>query len=358
MRLLYIAKRYAFSSSNRHRAKSVRIALGMMISTLALIVTISVMDFLQNSRFTSLREVKSFDLVVQSEEIEEVKAIVGETPCFIYKEMPALLVTDTQSKAVMVRYIDESYQGGLYSSSLNLVNDGALISPYYMNSFSDNVKLVYLDQGKVATRTLKTQNLEIEGYYRTKLGSDFDSLYIFLPLTMAPSLLKTQIAVLGEDTNLHSKLIKAGYKTTTWQEAESSLYQAMMVEKWMMIIILSMLFIIILVQINTNSRLFIEAKKGEIATLWSLGLTLRDCALSFALSGAFVTALGCLLGILLSYLVLHFVPTLLSLPLFTSLAPDLKLASAFSVGAILLSAAFYYCKTKRILKTSLEILYE
>lgn len=348
----YLAFRYSFSPNNRHRAKAIKIALGMLLSTLALLVTLSVMDFLQNSRFVALKTVKSFPIVVETEERLE-------NASFTYKEMPALLTSSSGvSQAVMVRFIDESYNGGLPNNFESSLEQGALVGLAYFNKLKGGAKLSYLDEGKVARRTLRATELKVSGYYRTLLGSSFDSNYIFLPISSAPEYLKTKVAILEDDAALVKELRAKGYKVTSWQESEATLYDAMMLERLLMIFIISFLFLIILVQTNTNARLFIEAKKGEIVTLWTLGLSRRKCALAFALSGFFVAFLGCALGFMISFPVLRIVPDILSLGLTQALYPDLSISMITTVIISFLSAMLYYTKSLKVMRQTEEVLHE
>ncbi len=350
----FLSYRYSFSSSNRHRLKAVKIAIGMLFSTLALLVTLSVMDYLQNTRFAALKSVKSFPIVIESSSSVDL----GDIPHFVYKEMPALLTSQSFSQAVMVRFVDENYQGGLPDNSLSLLQQGALVGITFNGKLSEDVKLSYLDTGKAVTRTIKNIPLNISGYYRTRLGSSFDNNYIFLPLSLAPEYLNEKIAILDESDELISSLKANGYSFTTWQEAEATLYDAMMMERLLMIFIISFLFLIILVQINTNARLFIEVKKGEIITLWTLGLSKQKCAISFALSGFIVSFLGCFLGYIFSFPLLRLIPSILSLPLYTTLSPDFSLALLSASLMAFLSALLYYKKSIKVMRQSEEVLHE
>jgi ABC-type transport system, involved in lipoprotein release, permease component len=355
MNLLLIAGRYAFSPSNRHRAKAVRTALGMMLSTLLLIVSLSVMDYLQNARFSLVKEIKSFPLAVISADVEEIRKETG-SQVFLYKEMPSLLANSYESAAVTVRFIDENYEGGLMLSAA-ADPSGALLG-YPNSAFSSRGTLSYLDKGKAATRVIKTLPFETGGYFRTELGSDFDSYYVFLPLSMAPETAKSVVAILSPEADLESRLKAKGYETVSWKEAESTLYQAMLMEKAMMAFVLSFLFILLLVQVNTDSRLFLDAKGRELAELRILGLERRKAALSFALSGAFTAALGCLAGFVLSKPVLLLTAKGLSLPS-EQLETDVGISLLLSLFSILLSFLLYYSKSLKKLGKTAEIqLYE
>lgn len=352
-----LLKRFSFSSSNRHRGKSIRIMVGMMLSTLSLITTISIMNYLQVNRFAAIREVRSFDLVLKAKEGISLEDIEYKAS-FIYKEMPALLVKDNFSKAVMVRFIDSAYKGGLNEKSMDALKDGALVNSYYNSAFLEGANLVYLDEGKTVARRVKTEKLDVSGSFHTELGKEFDSNYIFLPLTLAPYYLGSNIVYLAYEPSLISELDEKGYDYITYKDAESSLYQAFLLEKWMMSLILSLLFLVMLVQIKTNSRLFIHSKRAEISILWTLGYSKKKCCFSMFLSGAFSSFIGCMSGFILSYPVLLAIPEILYFPYGNKIFPDFKITIILSLISVFVSGILYYRATEKLLTRSLEILYE
>lgn len=352
-----LLKRFSFSSSNRHRGKSIRIMVGMMLSTLSLITTISIMNYLQVNRFAAIREVRSFDLVLRMKEGMNLEDI-GYEASFIYKEMPALIVKDNFSKAVMVRFIDPSYKGGLGEKSMDALKDGALVNSYYNSAFLEDANLVYLDEGRTVSRTVRSEKLNVSGPFHTKLGKEFDSNYIFLPFSLAPSYLDSNIVYLAPDPFFILGLDEKSYDYTTYKDAESSLYQAFLLEKWMMSLILSLLFLVMLVQIKTNSRLFIHSKRAEISLLWTLGYSKSKCCISLFLCGAFSSFIGCLSGFILSYPVLSVIPEILYFPYSKRILPDFRIAIILSLISILVSGILYYRATEKLLARSLEILYE
>ena len=101
--ILRLAWRYAFSKANRHRGVSIRIAVGLGIGILAILVTVSFMQALQNAQFDHLRTYESFDFhSVQRYSLEDGRALAkeleglsGVKEAFVYQDLPVLVVDRT-----------------------------------------------------------------------------------------------------------------------------------------------------------------------------------------------------------------------------------------------------------------------
>lgn len=289
--ILLLASRYAFPHSKALRSRSVRIMLTVMLSLTVVTVVISVMNFLQGSRFDSIRDVRSFDCTVEGDLSDEISAILPDSVVFTYGEGEAI----TQSGSYLVRYIDSSYDGGL---EFYIGDASTLAVPYtfYRQNGWKSVTLSTLKSGKKVT-SLMSLEYEISGIYYTALGSEFDDTMLFLPLSSADENVTLKTAVKGADDDDIALLEKSGYTVTRWQDAESSLYGAFLVEKALMYALLSLLFIIIAVSTASSVALFSSSREREMAELEILGLEKRKLRLVCLLSFLIVIALGIILAL-------------------------------------------------------------
>ena len=69
--LRMILFRYLFSRQNRHRGRTVRIMVGLVISSVLMMCILSIMDWLQAGRMDVLRQVRSFPVTVEVEDETE-----------------------------------------------------------------------------------------------------------------------------------------------------------------------------------------------------------------------------------------------------------------------------------------------
>ena len=109
MNMLSLIGRYSFSKYNRHRSSSLKIAFSFALSLAVLMITLSVMQMLQTSRFDNLRAIRSFDITVKDASVGEIRALYPDCSVFAYKESYALI----DGNAFLIRYVDESYDGNI-----------------------------------------------------------------------------------------------------------------------------------------------------------------------------------------------------------------------------------------------------
>ena len=72
----YLSLRYAFSSSFKQRSRAIRAVVAIALSLIVVNVVISIMDFLQNDRFRDIRDVRSFDVVVEGRHKDELSSLL------------------------------------------------------------------------------------------------------------------------------------------------------------------------------------------------------------------------------------------------------------------------------------------
>ncbi len=297
--MLFLSLRYEFPHSKSLKSRSIRIMLTVALSLVVTVVVISIMTYLQSSRFTSIRDVRSFDYVVDGNYEDEIKALLPESEVFVYGEGEAL----SEEGSFLVRYIDSSYDGGVEY----YIGDASTLAvpfSFYLKNGFDDVTLSMLKSGRAIT-TLKSESYKISGIYRTALGSEFDDTMLFLPLTDADENASLKTAVRGISEKDAALLTQNGYSVTSWKEAESSLYGAFLVEKTLMYGVLSLLFIIIAVSTKSSVVLFFSVREKEMAELEILGLKKGNIRMLSLLSFSLVILFGIALGYVLSLGVLE-----------------------------------------------------
>ena len=290
MMVLRLALRYSFSSSNRHRGSSFRIALSIALSVAVLLSVISIMDYLQGTRISGIREVRSFDAVIAGDLSEDIIAEFPYASVFTYAEEDALV----GGNAYSVRFIDSSYDGGI-------IMDGDLSGIVVPYSYpAEEVAAVMLSRGKSGAMLPQNLCYSVTGRYRSMMGYEFDSFHMFLPLSLYCGE-DVMTAVKGIDDRDAELLEEKGFDVMTWKEAEAGLYSALLIEKVMMYLVLSLLFAVILVSLRSSVRIFFDAKRQERAELEVLGMSCRMVNASLALSFLIVIAIGLSAGLCISF---------------------------------------------------------
>ncbi len=307
--------RYLLSHSNRHRSRTLRIIIGLAVSTLLMSVTLSVMEYLQSSRFDEVCRVQSFPVIVETSSLEEARALLDaypEVPGFIYKEDIALMEIGVQGgEGVSVRYIDSGYKGYLLTSRQGAVPTYGIMLPFrtHGTSYAD-VTLTRLGSGQAARIVPHSSTWHVEGWFQTSLP-DFDASHVFLPLSQAPDGLPWICAFMceeGQEEVLVASIEESGLDAVPWWEAESALHGAMMLEEAVMTALLSTLYIIISVQVVQSALMLSRTKRRESVTLYLLGMERWRVVVDFGLVGVMMSVLAASLGIVFSLVILHFLP--------------------------------------------------
>jgi lipoprotein-releasing system permease protein len=376
--LLRLSTRYAFSSQNRHRSTSVRIALGLALCLFAIVAVLSFMQALQRNQFEDIRTFESFDLQVQLqqsnlEEAQEVakriEALDSVSSAFVYADIP--VITQAQDGTTVAGRMRAIEAEGRFAEQLNsyrgtIFSEGKLASSY-SNSRSikvgDELKVTLLRKGRQATVIPAQRTLEIGAlYYTTSYDFDHTTFLTDLPtlLLLNPDApLKIGVYTDQAVDGVKQELMGMGFpQASTWREINASLYGAMELEQKMMTLMLFLMVIVVLVHIRNSSRRLLLAKQREIAMLRSMGLTKGGVQLLFVLQALLVAAIGVVLGSLLALAavalypnVSNFVYQSMGVHLSLSIRNSELLILALSILVFSMFAA--YQGTHRILKVDI-----
>ena len=172
----FLSIRYSFSRSSGHRRRALRIVFSVSLSLAVLMVTISVMDYLQEGRFERIREARSFDMVISGNAVSEMKERYRDASVFLYGETEVL----ADGGVYTLRYIDASYDGAL---RIIYGDNTSLLVPYSLYMASDAINMTALEAGRSGVVLPVTRRVEISGAFSTALGYSFDSSLLFMPLS-------------------------------------------------------------------------------------------------------------------------------------------------------------------------------
>ena len=320
--------RYSFSRYNRHRSRSIRVVILLTISIVIFMTIISSMDALQKKRFDGIRATRSFDIIIHDGNEDEIRRAYPKAKVFSYKEEMALV----SSKAMYIRYIDPSTYGGDIEF---LSGDASTIAiPYTMygsNGWKDVAVASFShDKGR---RIPTNSTVPLSGVYFSSSPGDFDRFYVLSDLKNAPEDLETIVAVMGTDDTRPLEKLCPEKEYETWKETESTLYSSFVLERTMMGVVISVLFLVVLLSLDQQIRAFLKNKRTERAELRILGLGEGKVNLIFTLSFLILVFISLVLGASLSLATIHVAGRFLSQSYHTPFNP------AFNWNAFLLVAA-------------------
>jgi len=347
--LIFTARRWGFSAKRRaSQSRALLASLGIAVGVMALIVVMGVMGGLQNSYINSILEVSSFHVRVELPRTQTAEAESGEllarlrsTPgiasAVIFKECQAIAVgPSAKPVALTLRSMPTGSQNadpalvralGLrpgvefpVSGSLILGKEAASqlgISAGAQASAAEaapqpsaaRVELMGVSQTEDEGVTSFAGNIPAgptftSGYY------DFDAGMGFLSMPAPPEMEKAfaaSPAVIGikltnrfDDYAMGEQIKKmmpgSGYSVTTWRDYNRGFFGALRTEKTIMLLLVSLIFLVVAINVYHSLRRTIAMKHTDIAALKALGASNGDIRRIFAQEGFSIGLAGALAG--------------------------------------------------------------
>lgn len=166
--------------------------------------------------------------------------------------------------------------------------------------------------------------------------SEYDNTFAFLPLEAAQVFFQFEGGVSGVDLLLDDAdrtdavrrevfaTLGPEYRTFDWQQANSSLFSALAVERNVMFLILTLIIVVAAFNIISSLIMLVKDKSRDIAILRTMGATRGAVMRIFFMSGASVGVIGTLLGFAIGVVfnlniesIRQFLQSLTGTPLFT-----------------------------------------
>ncbi len=333
----YIAKRYLFSKSSNNAINIITFiaTLGVIVSSIALFIVLSVFSGLKNFSLSFIRTVDP-DLKISSVE--------GKS--FFYNDsIKKLLVKDKIAsytkiveERVFLNYNDKSHVASIKGVDTNYLYVNRLDTAVYFGNwlnytakhtvvvgsgianalsigaydFLESLKIFvpkpgtgYITSPKTAFTQVNTQPI---GVYR--LTDDIDKKYVYANLTLAQELLNyksnqvTAIEIkLKEKTNvkdLQSEIqndLGNRFKVQTREQLNSVFYKMLNTENLVSYLVFTLILIIALFNVIGAIVMMIIDKRDNLKTLFHLGADIREIRKVFVLQGFLLTLFGLFIGL-------------------------------------------------------------
>ncbi len=337
---LYIAKRYLVSKSNNNTINIITMiaTLGVIVSTAALFIVLSVFSGLKDFSLNFLRVAdpdlkisvingKSFffnDSIKKAllkDKIADYTKVIEERAFFNYNEKSHIAIikgVDTNYLHVnrldtavyfgeWLRY-DAKYTSVVGSGIANILSVGAYDFLESLKIFVPKPGEGYITNPKTAFSKVETQPIGI-----FKLTDDLDKKYVFVNLKLAQELLNyksdqiTAVEIkLSEDANvdkiqteLKNKL-DSNFKVQTREQLNSVFYKMLNTENLVSYLVFTLILIIALFNVIGAIVMMIIDKKANLKTLFHLGAPVKEIRKIFVLQGFLLTLFGLFIGLLLA----------------------------------------------------------
>ncbi len=306
-------------------------ALGLAAGVLTLITVISVMNGLQMGYISSILEIGSYHVRIDADDVpaefeDAVRHERGVKSCVRFADIQVLSQGSlSRMSPINVRCVDPDaaasdsgfiqhlkITGGAFNlKGADSVIMGSELARYLRLKVGDSFVVMALS-GETFN-SLKPKNIDFKvtgifktGYYEYDRNLAIMSLESVPMLQSGPADLKLGIKInnLYRDKAIVNRLSTiTGAQAVSWREYNKAFFSALRMEKYAMMFLICLIFVVIGVNIYNFMRRSVSEKIEDIAVLYSLGVREQDMRRIFITEGAFVGLLGGTLGVALGLLI-------------------------------------------------------
>ena len=306
-------------------------ALGLAAGVLTLITVISVMNGLQMGYISSILEIGSYHVRIDAGDVpaefeDAVRHERGVKSCVRFADIQVLSQGSlSRMSPINVRCVDPDaaasdsgfiqhlkITGGAFNlKGADSVIMGSELARYLRLKVGDSFVVMALS-GETFN-SLKPKNIDFKvtgifktGYYEYDRNLAIMSLESVPMLQSGPADLKLGIKInnLYRDKAIVNRLSTiTGAQAVSWREYNKAFFSALRMEKYAMMFLICLIFVVIGVNIYNFMRRSVSEKIEDIAVLYSLGVREQDMRRIFITEGAFVGLLGGTLGVALGLLI-------------------------------------------------------
>ena len=337
---LYIARRYLLSKSSNNAINIITIiaTLGVIVSTIALFIVLSVFSGLKDFSLSFIRTAdpdlkitsvqgKSFlftddlEKALVKEKIAAYSKVIEERVFLSYGEKSHVAsIKGVDTNYLYVNRMDTAIYFGNwvnYKAKYTVVVGSAISTVLSLGSydFTETLKIYvpkpgegYINNPKTAFNQVGAQTI---GVYR--LTDDIDKKYVYSNLGLAQDLLNyepNQITALelklkdgASVSDVQQELkenLGSDYEVRTRQQLNSVFYKMLNTENLVSYLVFTLILIIALFNVVGAIVMMIIDKRENLKTLFHLGSGVRDIRRIFVYQGFLLTLFGLFVGLLLA----------------------------------------------------------
>jgi lipoprotein-releasing system permease protein len=308
---------------------------GLAAGFIAICVIIGVMNGLQEGFLSDIIELESFHIIAQTEDDSRLTAekitseVEGAETAVRFFDVIAMIQTYSgRYHPLVIRGVEETLftedQGFIEHAFLNPAFDSferemSIIPSRYIQriaaSAGDTVNVILMGEGRTVRHVPLSVTPEITHTYFSSTA-DINSSLAFMPLeTIMKANREREPSIgikLAEGTDLQAAAeavtsLPGITSVETWKERNGAFYSALMLEKYGMMILLSLIFLVVIINSKVSFEKYVFFKKEEIGILRSLGASRGAVSLIFQLQAFFITLGGTALGIGLGILTASYI---------------------------------------------------
>ncbi|MDD3981823.1 MAG: FtsX-like permease family protein [Spirochaetia bacterium] len=333
---LFAAARWGFSGKRRMSLRRAGLAAaGIAAGVAALIIVIGVMGGLQKGYIDSILEISSFHLrasstgPVSDSTMEALRSLKGVSSALRFKETQVLAIGPSGATvSLALRAFEpgsEGYDPGL-AAALGLGKGKRLPEVQGLSLGKEAAASLGADPGS-EIRLFGMKQTDEEGVVPISLNLgvasfftsgyyEFDSTMGFLSFEQAEAFdqlfdssewivgikLDRRFDVHRMESAVAAMLPEGGWTLVSWREYNRSFFGALRTEKTVMLLLVSLIFVVVGINIFHAMRRNIAGKMADIAVIKSFGASDADVRSIFLLDGLSIGISGALVGAALGLL--------------------------------------------------------
>ena len=304
--------------------------IGIAIGVAAIIIVMAVMNGFREELISRLLGINGHLNIysnsgqITKEEVNIIKSDFSDNQLIPLIQTQALVISNEFSKGVFLRGYDNEYlddlhflkknivEGKLFGNNINDIVIGYVLANKFGLSVGDEIKIaIPKTDNTIFGNIPRFKTLTVSGILNLGMY-EYDSSFVFSNISIARKLLVLEdqnfnlIEIFTQSPNnieiiqdkVNRRIIANNFRlyTSSWKENNSTLINALNVEKNVMFLILTLIILVASMNIISGLIIFVKEKNKDIGILKTIGLSNKSLIKIFLSIGLIIGLIGTIFG--------------------------------------------------------------
>lgn len=304
--------------------------IGITIGVAAIIIVMAVMNGFREELTSRLLGINGHLNIysntgqITKEEVNIIKSDFSDNQLIPLIQTQALVISNEFSKGVFLRGYDNEYlddlhflkqnivEGKLFGNNINDIVIGYVLANKFGLSVGDEIKIaIPKTDNTIFGNIPRFKTLTVSGILNLGMY-EYDSNFVFSNISIARKLLVLEdqnfnlIEIFTQSPNnieiiqdkVNGRIIANNFRlyTSSWKENNSTLINALNVEKNVMFLILTLIILVASMNIISGLIIFVKEKNKDIGILKTIGLSNKSLIKIFLSIGLIIGLIGTIFG--------------------------------------------------------------
>lgn len=304
--------------------------IGIAIGVAAIIIVMAVMNGFREELISRLLGINGHLNIysnsgqITKEEVNIIKSDFSDNQLIPLIQTQALVISNEFSKGVFLRGYDNEYlddlhflkknivEGKLFGNNINDIVIGYVLANKFGLSVGDEIKIaIPKTDNTIFGNIPRFKTLTVSGILNLGMY-EYDSSFVFSNISIARKLLVLEdqnfnlIEIFTQSPNnieiiqdkVNRRIITNNFRlyTSSWKENNSTLINALNVEKNVMFLILTLIILVASMNIISGLIIFVKEKNKDIGILKTIGLSNKSLIKIFLSIGLIIGLIGTIFG--------------------------------------------------------------